>query len=69
MDSQQLMVLQLWSLAGGLTSPHHKRQACYKISVEPQTCEHSLEPPKQWKMDMTFGTWNVSGIWKWKQEN
>jgi hypothetical protein len=44
-------------LSGGLTIPHHKETAYYKM------LHRALEQPRQRKMDMKFGTWNVRSLY------
>jgi hypothetical protein len=43
-------------LREGLTNPHHKGNHVTKCYT---ACMDSLKGPKERKMDMTFGTWNI----------
>jgi hypothetical protein len=35
-----------------------------KCYIGPWTWMDSLEQPKQWKMDVKFGTWNVKSLYR-----
>jgi hypothetical protein len=48
-----------WGLDSGLTTPHGKEQHLMKCCTQPWTWADSVERPKQQKINMTFGTWNV----------
>ena len=48
-----------------LTTPHRKKvmlrnvHNCFGLRLM-----HALIQPKQWKMDMRFGTWNVRSLYR-----
>jgi len=49
-------------LCKGITMPHHKIQLVIKCYTGPQTWMDSLKHPRQWKMGMRFGAWNVRSV-------
>jgi hypothetical protein len=54
---------QFWTtdkeLGKGLTTPHFKKSTSYEMLQRASKWTDSLEQPRQWKMDMRFGAWNV----------
>jgi hypothetical protein len=50
-----------WGFGVELTTPHRKNKLVTKIRKKPRAWTDSLDkPPKREKMDMRFGSWNVS---------
>ena len=47
-----------------LTTPHRKKLALMKYEHAPWAWTGTLVGPKQWKMDMRFGTWNVRSLYR-----
>jgi hypothetical protein len=53
----------VWRVGQGLTRPHCKKKSPV-IKCYTRPWMDSFEWPKQWKMDMSFGTWNVRSLYR-----
>jgi hypothetical protein len=53
-----------WSLGNVLTTPNHKNWPCCEWIHVLQAWIDPLVWPKQWRRNMTFGTWNVRSLYR-----
>jgi hypothetical protein len=53
-----------WGLDEGLTTHCHKKTACYESLHRALDWTDSLEQCRLRKMDMRFGTWNVTTLYR-----
>jgi hypothetical protein len=57
--------LPVWGLYEGLTTSRRKKKRLFtKCYTGLQTWAGSLERPRQRKMDMKFGIWNVRSLYR-----
>ena len=64
MDSRPGVVLQLGGFGVRLTTSLCKIKGVQKRHTGPRNWTENLERPRQRKMDMRFGTWNVMSLYR-----